>query len=92
MLPSWSNLNEPKQTAPTSEPGLKALFQDIRVTVDQEAQIIQAVFPNKEEVMRVFLQRVFAQVVSSSDHPCNCDYGNAGTDWLERWNGRSNNT
>lgn len=32
--------------------------------MDQEAQIIQAVFPMKEDVMRVFLQRVFAQVVS----------------------------
>jgi hypothetical protein len=52
--------------SPTSETGLNALFKEIRVTVEQEAQIIQAVFPMKEEVLQVFLHRVFAQVVGSS--------------------------
>lgn len=37
--------------------------------MDQEAQIIQAVFPMKEDVMRVFLQRVFAQVVGTREIP-----------------------
>jgi hypothetical protein len=59
----WTILNDPRKSAPTTEPALKALLQEIRSTVDQEAQIIQAVFPMKEDVMRVFLQRVFAQVV-----------------------------
>lgn len=59
----WTTINDPDAPPPTSEPGLRALFQEIRVTVSQEAQIIQAVFPVKEEVMRVFLQRVFAQVI-----------------------------
>jgi hypothetical protein len=62
---SWTVVNDPNQPAPTAEPGLRALSVEIRSTVDQEAQIIQAVFPMKEDVMRVFLQRVFAQVVSS---------------------------
>jgi hypothetical protein len=61
---SWANLNDPDHPTPLAEPGLTALAQEIRSTVDQEAQIIQAVFPMKEDVMRVFLQRVFAQVVS----------------------------
>lgn len=56
-------LNDPDVPAPDKEPGLEALFDEIRLTVSQEAQIIQAVFPVKEEVMKVFLQRVFAQVV-----------------------------
>lgn len=50
--------------APKTEPKLAALFNEIRTTVDQEAQIIQAVFPQPAVVMQVFLQRVFAQVVS----------------------------
>jgi hypothetical protein len=59
-------MNDPDKPAPQREPGLDALFDEIRVTVSQEAQIIQAVFPDKEEVMKVFLQRVFAQVVRTS--------------------------
>jgi hypothetical protein len=43
------------------------LFVEIRSTVGQEAQIVQAVFPNPPFVMQVFLQRVFAQ--SASDLP-----------------------
>lgn len=65
----WKSLNDPNIPAPSREPGLEALFNEIRTTVGQEAQIIAAVFPDKEEVMKVFLQRVFAQVVCAS---CDC--------------------
>jgi hypothetical protein len=44
---------------------MDALFKEIRTTVSQEAQIVKAVFPSPFAVMEVFLQRVFAQVVSS---------------------------
>jgi hypothetical protein len=60
---SWESLPDPEAPAPKSEPGLSNLFDEIRVTVGQEAQIITAVFPNPAVVMQVFLQRVFAQVV-----------------------------
>ena len=59
-------LPDPDALAPKTEPKLAALFAEIRTTVDQEAQIIQAVFPQPAVVMQVFLQRVFAQVVRSS--------------------------
>lgn len=59
----WRTLPDPLRPAPTFEPTLKALYDDIRATVKDEAQIIQAVFPAPAVVMRVFLQRVFAQVV-----------------------------
>lgn len=59
----WRTLPDPLRPAPRFEPTLKALFDDIRATVKDEAQIIQAVFPQPGVVMRVFLQRVFAQVV-----------------------------
>lgn len=39
------------------------LFTEIRSTVETEAQIVKAVFPNPSVVMQVFLQRVFAQSV-----------------------------
>ncbi|KAK4704080.1 exocyst complex component 5, partial [Phenoliferia sp. Uapishka_3] len=59
----WEALPDPEAPAPKSEPGLSSLYDEIRVTVGQEAQIITAVFPNPAVVMQVFLQRVFAQVI-----------------------------
>jgi hypothetical protein len=62
---SWKTIGDPDAPAPMSEPGMDALFKEIRTTVSQEAQIVKAVFPSPFAVMEVFLQRVFAQVVSS---------------------------
>ncbi|CUA70358.1 Exocyst complex component sec10 [Schizosaccharomyces pombe 972h-] [Rhizoctonia solani] len=59
----WQSLPDPYAAAPKKEPGLSTIFTEIRATVEQEAQIIQAVFPNPPIVMQVFLQRVFAQVI-----------------------------
>ncbi|KAI0637961.1 exocyst complex protein [Trametes polyzona] len=59
----WGELPDPDATPPVSESGLQSLFAEIRTTVGQEAQIVQAVFPNPAYVMQVFLQRVFAQSI-----------------------------
>jgi exocyst complex component 5 len=59
----WEAIPNPDVTPPKTESGLHDLLQEIRSTVDQEAQIVQAVFPNPPFVMQVFLQRVFAQSV-----------------------------
>ncbi|BGP37125.1 Exocyst complex component 5 [Rhodotorula kratochvilovae] len=59
----WESLPDPDAAAPKDEPGLASLYDEIRVTVGQEAQIVTAVFPNPAIVMQVFLQRVFAQVI-----------------------------
>lgn len=61
---SWEHLPDPDASLPTAESGLQELFEEIRATVGQEVQIVQAVFPNPPYVMQVFLQRVFAQSVS----------------------------
>ncbi|KAG9097375.1 Exocyst complex component 5 [Ceratobasidium sp. 370] len=61
--PLWQTLADPYASAPKKEPGLSDMFAQIRATVEQEAQIIQAVFPNPPIVMQVFLQRVFAQLI-----------------------------
>lgn len=64
----WSTVSNPDESAPRSESGLTELFGEIRGTVAQESQIVQAVFPNPPLVMQVFLQRVFAQSVSPSEY------------------------
>ncbi|KAM0792876.1 hypothetical protein ACM66B_002639 [Microbotryomycetes sp. NB124-2] len=61
----WESLPDPDAAAPKSEPGLANLYEEIRITVGQEAQIVTAVFPNPAVVMQVFLQRVFAQVIQA---------------------------
>lgn len=66
-LPRWTALPDADAPAPKSESGLSNLFAEIRATVGQEVQIVQAVFPNPALVMQVFLQRVFAQSVPQSD-------------------------
>ncbi|KAG9317495.1 exocyst complex component Sec10-like protein [Chiua virens] len=64
----WSTISNPDESTPRSESGLTELFGEIRATVAQESQIVQAVFPNPPLVMQVFLQRVFAQPVRPSTH------------------------
>ncbi|KAG8956725.1 Exocyst complex component 5 [Tulasnella sp. 424] len=59
----WEILPDPDASLPKRDLGLAALLEDIRTTVGQEAQIIQAVFPNPPVVMQVFLQRVFEQSI-----------------------------
>ncbi|KAG8901835.1 Exocyst complex component 5 [Tulasnella sp. 408] len=61
----WEILPDPDASLPKKDLGLAALLEDIRTTVGQEAQIIQAVFPNPPVVMQVFLQRVFEQSIRS---------------------------
>ena len=69
----WRTIPDPDSTPPKNELGLTSLFTEIRATVETEAQIVKAVFPNPPFVMQVFLQRVFAQPVSISS----CSIGTA---------------
>lgn len=63
LVNRWNLIPDPDSSPPKSEVGLIELFAEIRSTVDTEAQIVKAVFPNPSVVMQVFLQRVFAQSV-----------------------------
>ncbi|KAG6868166.1 hypothetical protein C0993_006834 [Termitomyces sp. T159_Od127] len=59
----WEILPDPDTSPPKTEQGMADLFAEIRSTVETEAQIVKAVFPNPSVVMQVFLQRVFAQSI-----------------------------
>jgi hypothetical protein len=59
----WATIADPDAMPPKGERSLQALFDEIRSTVEVEAQIISAVFPNPLLVMSTFLHRVFAQSV-----------------------------
>ncbi|KAH0587794.1 hypothetical protein H2248_006553 [Termitomyces sp. 'cryptogamus'] len=59
----WDLVPDPNASPPRTEQGLAELFVEIRSTVETEAQIVKAVFPNPSVVMQVFLQRVFAQSI-----------------------------
>ncbi|KAI8988471.1 exocyst complex component Sec10-domain-containing protein [Mycotypha africana] len=58
--PELSNPNVPPPEVDTS---LVKLYDDIRITVRREAGIISSVFPQPATVMRVLLQRIFAQSI-----------------------------
>ena len=60
------DLTNPVAAIPPIDAGLIKLYDDIRTTVDQEAEIISMVFPNPAAVFQVFIQRVFEQSVSVS--------------------------
>lgn len=60
------DLTNPVAAIPPIDAGLIKLYDDIRTTVDQEAEIISMVFPNPAAVFQVFIQRVFEQSVSIS--------------------------
>lgn len=64
-LHRWDSLPDPDAPAPHSEPSLSALYDEIKVTVNQEGKIITAVFPTPSIVMQSFLQRIFAQVIQA---------------------------
>ncbi|WVO14134.1 hypothetical protein L204_101765 [Cryptococcus depauperatus] len=59
----WNFIGDPDSPPPKTEPALLALCDSIRETIDQEVQIMKAVFPNSGSVMQGFLQRIFAQVL-----------------------------
>ncbi|KAG0304479.1 Exocyst complex component 5 [Dissophora globulifera] len=61
--PDQENLTNPVAVIPPIDAGLIKLYDDIRSTVDQEAEIISMVFPNPAAVFQVFIQRVFGQSI-----------------------------
>ncbi|OAD70776.1 hypothetical protein PHYBLDRAFT_126230, partial [Phycomyces blakesleeanus NRRL 1555(-)] len=61
-----STLSDPNVPPPEVDTSLVKLYDDIRITVRREAEIISNVFPQPATVMQVFLQRIFEQ--SIQDH------------------------
>ncbi|KAG0246781.1 Exocyst complex component 5 [Mortierella sp. GBA43] len=61
--PAQENLTDPVAPIPPVDAGLIKLYDAIRKTVEQEAEIISMVFPNPAAVFQVFIQRVFGQSI-----------------------------
>ncbi|BFZ62159.1 Exocyst complex component 5 [Saitoella coloradoensis] len=61
--PIWQRLPDPDAENVKTEPSLLRLYEEVRMTVEQEIQTIRTVFPVPENVIQVFLQRVFAQSI-----------------------------
>ena len=58
---TWVRLSDPDADLPGVEPGLQSLIDEVRVVVQEESQIIKRAFPNPEQVLGKFVQRVFQQ-------------------------------
>ncbi|KAI7864046.1 exocyst complex component Sec10-like protein [Spinellus fusiger] len=61
-----TQLSDPYHSPPEVDTSLVKLYDDIRITVRREVEIITNVFPQPATVMQVFLQRIFEQ--SIQDH------------------------
>ncbi|KAK9448424.1 exocyst complex component Sec10-domain-containing protein [Limtongia smithiae] len=59
----WQNLCDPNCTNPPFDPATDELLDEIRSTVRKELIIIKRAFPHPDSVLRVFLQRLFAQTI-----------------------------
>ncbi|KAL2819882.1 exocyst complex component Sec10-like protein [Aspergillus cavernicola] len=60
---SWETLADPDAEASGVEPSLQSLIDEVRVIVQEESAIIKRAFPNYEQVLGKFLQRVFQQSI-----------------------------
>ncbi|KAL4923768.1 exocyst subunit SEC10 [Aspergillus undulatus] len=60
---SWDRLADPDAEPSGVEPSLQSLVDEVRVVVQEESAIIKRAFPNYEQVLGKFLQRVFQQSI-----------------------------
>ncbi|KAL8948736.1 MAG: hypothetical protein Q9222_005104 [Ikaeria aurantiellina] len=59
----WDRLADPDAEPPGVESSLQILIDEVRITVQEEADLIKKAFPYAEQVMVIFLQRVFQQSI-----------------------------
>lgn len=60
---SWERLADPDAEPSGIEPSFQSLVDEVRVVVQEESAIIKRAFPNYEQVLGKFLQRVFQQSI-----------------------------
>ncbi|KAL4961908.1 exocyst subunit SEC10 [Aspergillus stella-maris] len=60
---TWDRLADPDAEPSGVEPSLQSLIEEVRVVVQEESAIIKRAFPNYEQVLGKFLQRVFQQSI-----------------------------
>ncbi|KAL4878249.1 exocyst complex component Sec10-like protein [Aspergillus karnatakaensis] len=60
---SWEKLADPDAEPSGVDPSLQSLIDEVKVVVQEESAIIKRAFPNYEQVLGKFLQRVFQQSI-----------------------------
>ena len=60
---TWNQLADPDADVPGIEPSLQSLIDEVKVIVQEESGIIKQAFPFYEQVLGLFLQRVFQQSI-----------------------------
>jgi exocyst complex component 5 len=63
---TWDRIADPDAEPPGVEPGLQALIDEVKITAQQESWVIKRAFPVPEEILNIFLQRIFQQSVSKT--------------------------
>ena len=60
---TWERLADPDAEPPGVEPSLQSLIDEVKIVVQEESAIIGRAFPYHEQVLGLFIQRVFQQSV-----------------------------
>ena len=60
---TWNRLADPDADVPSIEPSLQSLIDEVKIVVQEESGIIRQAFPFYEQVLGLFLQRVFQQSI-----------------------------
>ena len=60
---TWERLADPDSEPPSVEQSLQSLIDEVKVVVQEESAIIKRAFPYHEQVLGLFIQRIFQQSV-----------------------------
>jgi len=63
----WDRIADPDAEAPGVEPGLQALCDEVKITAQNESYTIKRGFPVPDEILNIFIQRLFQQSVNILD-------------------------
>jgi hypothetical protein len=60
---TWDRIADPDADPPGVEPGLQAIIDEVKITVQQESWVMKRAFPVPDEILNIFLQRIFQQSI-----------------------------
>lgn len=64
----WSNLSNPDYTDTFTDEQMEDLLNHLKVTIKGEARIVSQVFENPSPVLKIFIQRMYAQLIQTKVH------------------------
>lgn len=64
----WNNLSNPDFRDPFTDEQMEDLLNHLKVSIKGEARIVSQVFENPTPVLKIFIQRMYAQLIQTKVH------------------------